>query len=237
MSGLAAWWRMKEAIERILRDRRFHRLAGFVFFLGCCLLLAAWQAGVDVEMALEAWETVRGWLVENPWWLFAALVVLPGLPIPTSALLLLTGTVWTNNPAAGCLIALAGIGLNMSWTHWLSAGLGRSFVAKWLEATNVKLPVLPSGDHFRMTLVVRLTPGIPFFIQNYLLGFFGVPFRVYLPVSLLCNGFFTCAFVLGGAGISSGRIGPAVSGVSVLIVAVIGLRWVRGRMAARRSVA
>lgn len=227
---------MKEAIGRILRDRRFHRLAGMGVLLGCGAALVAWQMGVDVKMALEAWAGVRVWLAVNPWWLFAALVVLPGFPLPASALLLLTGSVWTKNPAMGCVIGLTGMGLNMSWTYWLAAGPGRSAVGKWLEASNLRLPMLPSGDHFRMTLVMRLTPGIPFFIQNYVLGFFGVPFRVYLPVSLLCNGFFTCAFVLGGAGISSGRIGPAVTGVSILVVAVIGLRWVRGRMAARRSV-
>ncbi len=226
---------MKAVLKKILRDRRFHRLAGLGALLTVCVILAAWRAGVDAEMLRYGWEVTQGWLADHRWWLFAALVILPGFPVPTSALLLLAGTVWAEQPLVGCLVALAGIAMNMGWTHWLAAGPGRSLVAKWLEASEVRLPEMPAGNHVRMTLVLRLTPGIPFFLQNYLLGFFGVPFRIYLPLSLLCNGFLTCAFVLGGAGISSGKIGPAISGVSVLIVAVIGLKWIRGRMVAKKA--
>lgn len=232
---MATWARMKAVLKRVLVDRRLHRLAALGAVLTGCVVLTAWQSGVDAEMLGDGWEATQCWLAGNRWWLFMALVILPGFPVPTSMLLLLTGTVWVERPVVGCLVALAGIALNMVWTHWLAAGPGRKLVAKWLEALALRLPVIPAGDHVRMTLVFRLTPGVPFFLQNYLLGFFGVPFRIYLPLSLLCNGFLTCAFVLGGAGISSGRLGSAISGVSVLVAAVIGLRWIRARMVANRK--
>lgn len=204
-----------------------HRLAGISFLILAGLVLAAWQSGVDPQVLRSGWDAIRGWLAVNPWWLFTALVILPGFPFPTSALLVLAGMVWTDRPLEGCLVSLFAISLNMSWTHWLAAGPGRRWVGKWLQASKVKLPEMPPDNRLKMTVILRLTPGIPFFLQNYALGFLGVPFRTYLPVSVLCNSFFACAFVLGGAGISSGKIGPAISGVSILVVAVIVLRWLR----------
>jgi hypothetical protein len=45
-----------------------------------------------------------------------------------------------------------------------------------------------------------------------------------------------CGFVLGGAGISSGKLGPAITGLSLIVVVVVLLSWVRSRLAARSRV-
>jgi uncharacterized membrane protein YdjX (TVP38/TMEM64 family) len=224
---------MKAVFARVLKDRRLHRLAGVGLLLGCGVFLAAWQAGVDVEMALEAWEGARGWLADHPVWLFVAILILPALPVPNSALLLLVGSAWADRPLLGCAVSLAALTLNMVWTYWLAAGPGRGMVGKWLESTGTKLPETLPENRVRMTVILRLTPGIPFFLQNYALGFLGVPFRTYLTASLLCASLPACGFVLGGAGISSGKLGPAITGVSVIVVVVVALGWVRSRLAQR----
>ena len=73
-------------------------------------------------------------------------------------------------------------------------------------------------------LIVRLTPGFPLFIQNYLLGFIGIPYLRYMWVYILCSGPIACGMVLTGAGMGDGHIGRILGGISVLVVVIVVLR-------------
>jgi uncharacterized membrane protein YdjX (TVP38/TMEM64 family) len=228
-----------EVLKAILRDRRFHRLAGAVLALSCGAALVAWRMGVDLGTLKSLWNEAEGFLMTRPWLLFAGLVVLPGLPVPTSALLFLAGVVWRDRPVAACAICLAAMALNMTWTYWAAARPGRGLVEKLLAAGRFKIPELPHGNHLRFILLLRLTPGFPLFLQNYLLGFFRVPFGLYLPVSMACSGLIACGVVLGGAGVADGNLTPVISGVALIVVGFIVVlrrscrrrrfRWCRGR--------
>ncbi|MBC8127744.1 MAG: hypothetical protein H8M99_11450, partial [Gloeobacteraceae cyanobacterium ES-bin-144] len=132
--------------------------------------MLAWKMGVDLAMLKAGWKAVNDYLVTHPWALFWALVVLPGLPVPVSALLFTAGVVWRENPMMAVLLSMLAISLNLTWTYWLAAGPARKLVEKMLTATTIQIPDLPRGDHLKLILVLKLTPGIPFFFQNYLLG-------------------------------------------------------------------
>jgi uncharacterized membrane protein YdjX (TVP38/TMEM64 family) len=222
-----------ELLKRILSDRRFHRLAGVGLLLAGAGVLAAWRLGVDVAALKEWWTRAEIFLRERPWWLFAALVILPGLPVPTSALLVLAGTVWSARPVAACAICLLAIALNMCWTYWLAARPGRGLVERMLSTGRLRIPVLPKDNHLRAILLLRLTPGVPLFLQNYLLGFLHVPFRFYLPVSLACTGLMASGIVLSGAGVAGGNFAPALTGAGLIIVAVVLVRILRQKLAGR----
>lgn len=222
-----------EPLRRIMSDRRFHRLAGILLLLGCGAILLAWQLGVDLAAAGRAWKQAEAFLVLRPWLLFAGLVVLPALPIPTSALLLLAGTVWRERPVAACAICLLALTLNMSWTYWLAALPGRGLVVKLLAAMRMRVPELPAGNDLRMILLIRLTPGFPFFMQNYLLGFFRVPFRLYLPVSMACNGMISVGVVLSAAGVADGNLVPVLTGVALIVVGAVVVQWARAKILQR----
>lgn len=222
-------------LKRILIDRRFHRLAGVLFLLGCGAILLAWQLGVDLAAAGRVWKQTEGFLVLRPWLLFAGLVVLPALPIPTSALLLLAGTVWRDRPVAACAICLLALTLNISWTYWLAAHPGRGLVVKLLAAMRMRVPELPGRNDLRIILLIRLTPGFPFFMQNYLLGFFRVPFRLYLPVSVACNGMISVGVVLSAAGVADGSIVPMLTGVALIVVGAVVVQWARTRILKRET--
>lgn len=219
-----------EVLKTILRDRRFHRLAGVALVLGAGLLLLAWKLGVDGAMLKAAWKNAERFLMDRPWWLFAGLVLLPGLPVPTSALMLLAGTVWRDRPLAACGICLAALALNMSWTYWVAARPGRGLVEKFLAAGTLRIPVLPKDNHLRAILLLRLTPGVPLFLQNYLLGFLHVPFRLYLPVSLACSGLISCGIVLSGAGVAGGNLTPVITGVALIVVGLVAVQMVRQKL-------
>lgn len=220
-------------LKRILGDRRFQYLAGLAILAGVVLVVIAWNMGLDLATLKSGWTQVEDFLKFRPWLLFAGLVILPALPIPTSALLLLAGTVWRDRPAMACAICLLAIALNISWTYWLAAGLGRTAMEKLFRFMGLNMPELPKGNDLRLILLVRLTPGFPFFVQNYLLGFLRVPFRLYLPVSLSCSGIISLGVVLSAAGVADGNLMPVLTGAALIIVGIVLVQWIKGNLLSR----
>lgn len=218
-----------------LNDRRTRWGLAAGGLLGAVALGVAWRAGLlDLARLRDLWHACEAFLRANPWCLFAGLVVLPGLPVPTSALLLLAGTVWRAQPAAACAISLLAMSLNMTWTYWIAARPARGVIEKLLASSTLRIPELPPGNHLRLILLLRLTPGVPLFLQNYVLGFFQVPFRLYLPLSIGCSGMMASGIVLGGAGIADGNLMPALTGLGLIVAAVVLVRALR-QMLARRA--
>ena len=135
------WGRLARRMNRwrsSLADPRVRWAIAALGLAGLVTVLAAWRAGVDLEFLSVLWKTCENFLRAYPWCLFAGLVVLPALPVPTSALLLLAGTVWRSQPAAACGISLLAMSLNMSWTYWVAARPGRGLVEKLLASSALR---------------------------------------------------------------------------------------------------
>jgi uncharacterized membrane protein YdjX (TVP38/TMEM64 family) len=220
-----------QILRKMLADRRVIAAVAFLVFAVALAGVVAWRMGVGLDDLKAWWGVTESYLKENPWALFLALVILPGLPVPTTALLLTAGVVWRHQPVMACLLCLFALILNLTWTYWLAAGVGRNTVEKLLAATSIKIPDLPRGDHLKLILVLKLTPGIPLFLQNYLLGFLRAPFSLYLPLSILCNGVIGIGVVLSGAGLSNGKLMPALTGVSLVVLGAVLTHFVRGWLA------
>ena len=223
-----------DLLRKLLKHRQL-RIA-LVCMIGLALLAAgiAWQMGVDLAALKGLWQQVNEYLMKHPSALFWALVFLPGLPIPTSALLFTAGVVWRDRPVMACLLSMVAISINLTWTYWLAAGPARRIVEKMLTASEIQIPDLPRGDHLKLILVLKLTPGFPFFVQNYLLGFLRAPFHLYLPISILCQGIIGTGVVLGGVGLADGKLMPALTGISLIAVGIILTQMVRGWLAKRK---
>ncbi len=221
-------------LRKLLLHRRVRIALVCLFFIGLAAAVVAWKMGVDLAALKGIWTQINDFLVQHPAALFWALVFLPGLPIPTSALLFTAGVVWRQHPVMACSLCLLAMLINLTWTYWLAAGPARKLVEKMLAATSVKIPDLPRGDHLKLILVMKLTPGIPFFFQNYLLGFLRAPFHLYLPISMLCNGIIGTGIVLSGVGLADGKLMPALTGISLIAVGVILTQMIRGWLAKRK---
>ncbi len=224
-----------EMLRKLLLDRRVR-----IFLAALCMLLLAsfllaWKMGVNLASLKGMWLGLNDYLVKHPASLFWALVFLPGLPIPTSALLFTAGVVWRQQPMMACLLCLLAMLLNLAWTYWLAAKPARGLVEKLLASAEIQIPDLPRGDHLKLILVMRLTPGFPFFFQNYLLGFLRAPFLLYLSVSILCSGIIGTGVVLSGVGLADGKLMPAISGVCLIALGVVITQLVRGWLAKRRT--
>jgi uncharacterized membrane protein YdjX (TVP38/TMEM64 family) len=219
-----------EHLKKLLADKRV-RIALALGAVGFILaVILAWKMGVTLSGLKQAWIDSRAFLMAHPWAMFLALVFLPGLPIPMSALLLVAGAVWGANVKA-CLLMLLAMALNMTWTYWLAAGPARGFIEKVLANTKIKIPALPKNDQVRLILILRLTPGIPLFIHNYILGFFRCPFHLYLPLSMLLAGSIACGILLTGGAILQGKAGAAITGISLIVVGFLVIRILRARLA------
>lgn len=182
-----------------------------------------------LRKALSLKDTVSAWCAENPVLLFFAIAVLPGFGFPASPLLILAGVVWGSNWHT-CAITIAAVALNMSWTHWLSSGPARAIVSNLLGARWQKWENIHPDNLRRFTVLLRITPGLPFFLQNYILGLIGVPFLTYILISIPLNAIFVVGFVLTGGAIFEGNIGMIAAGVAILVAAGIGLRLLRGKL-------
>ncbi|HYD83513.1 MAG TPA: hypothetical protein VEA63_05660, partial [Opitutus sp.] len=91
------------------------------------------------------------------------------------------------------------------------------------------------GDHTDLAIVVRVTPGIPFFVQNYLLGLAGVPLGKYLLVSCIISWSYTVGFVVFGDALLHGKGKMALLAVSLLVAAAVITHWLRKHYARKKA--
>lgn len=192
-------------------------LAGGVFLL----------RGVDVRGAIvRGLELIRA---QGPVAYFVAFTLLPAVGVPASVFTLTVGPTFAERfgmPAVVTL-SLVAITLNMMLTYALARRALRPVLQRWIARLGYKLPEVPTDDMTDLAIIVRVTPGSPFAVQNYLLGLAGVPFGRYLLVSFIAQLFYTPAFILFGDAVLHGKGKMALLAVSVLVVAVVATHWVR----------
>ncbi|WP_309401002.1 TVP38/TMEM64 family protein [Cerasicoccus maritimus] len=187
------------------------------------LLLAAVAVGVWAALATGNW---RDWLdPSSPWALliFAVLMTfLPMLGFPISAFYVCAGAVF--DPWKGIPVGLACLAVNMSLSYALARTtwrepLRRKFAPRWPA-----IFALEERDSLRLTILIRAIPGIPYSVQNYLLGVLATPFGPYLALSLLIQGCFLSGVALTSHGAISQNGQVAVWGGLVVLVTILGLR-------------
>ncbi|MEQ1841408.1 MAG: hypothetical protein ABL994_13450, partial [Verrucomicrobiales bacterium] len=118
--------------------------------------------------------------------------------------------------------------------YGIASRFAQGRIKTWLETRGKALPTLTTGDENRWILLVRLTPGVPLFVQNYLLGMSGVGFLRYLLISLPTQGIYCFLFVSLGTSLSGSRLWGAVLAVSGLIAAGVLVSLLRSRMARKK---
>jgi uncharacterized membrane protein YdjX (TVP38/TMEM64 family) len=203
--------------------------------LAAVACLAIWVAFDDqaLRTLLATMEQIKIWCAANPQFLFLAIVILPGLGFPVSPLWIIAGAVWGSNWQA-CAATVLAMELNMSWTYWLAAGPANALIARLLGSRWSQWRQVETRNLTRLAIILRITPGLPFVLQNYLLGLLGIPFRRYLLVSIPITSIFVIGFVLTGGAIFQGHTGTLVLGASLLIAATIGLHLLRAKIAKSR---
>ncbi len=175
-------------------------------------------------------QVIEHFAAMGPWAYFGLMAVLPLFWFPLSPFLLFA-------PAFGLKIAILGslcaLTANMI-VSWLVSG-------KWFRPVFVRLVArfgysIPEFSERRMlgiALMLRLTPGVPFALQNYLLGLAQMPFGRYLLASLPIIWTVSASFIVLGESLMTGNLKLAVAGVGLAIAIAILLRFLRGRLQAK----
>jgi uncharacterized membrane protein YdjX (TVP38/TMEM64 family) len=138
---------------------------------------------------------------------FLAQALLPALGVPQTAFSLTAGSLFGERLGMGAVVLCSTLALvaNMALTYWLASRLLRPVLERLLTRLGYRLPEVEAGDVTDVIVLLRVTPGAPFPVQNYLLGLGRVPFGRYLLVSTVIAAPLNTAFLLFGEALIHGR--------------------------------
>jgi uncharacterized membrane protein YdjX (TVP38/TMEM64 family) len=184
-----------------------------------------WQVGFD---------TLAG---AGPGVFFAAMALLPIAGVPMAPFALSAGPLFgekLGTPAI-LLLGLAAITFNLIVAYWLARRWLRPPLARLVARLGYTLPAVERGDATDLIVLLRVTPGPPFFVQNYLLGLAEVPFGRYLAISCAVQWSFSIAFMLFGDAVSQGRGKVAIMAIGLLAALVVGTHLARKHLGRKKA--
>ncbi len=181
-------------------------ILAFIGVVGLVALWAIWRVyGNDLKpLFLQALERVRAL---GPVAFFGLMTILPAAGCPMSVFTLTAGPLF--GPVLGMPVVLLlvwiSIALNLSLSYWLARYAMRPWLTRICGWLGYKLPEIQSDDLRGVVILVRVTPGPPYALQNYMLGLAGIPFSAYFLTSWVITSLYSCAFVIFGDAIMQGR--------------------------------
>lgn len=211
------------------------KLAAVVVVLGVAAVLV--MRGVDLKGLLQqALATVQQ---AGPLVFFSAMALLPAVGAPLSPFSLTAGSIFGAQLGMPLVItcALAAITTNIVLTYFLASYAFRPLLEKIVTRFGYKLPAVEAGDAADLIVLLRVTPGVPFPAQNYLLGLARVPFGKYLLISCAVQWAFNAAFILFGDALLHGKGKLAILGLSALVALTAGTHLVRKHYERRKKAA
>lgn len=141
--------------------------------------------GVDFRSLID---TVMAEIrAQGPVVFFIAFALLPAFGFPVLAFALTAGPAFSEQLGMPTVVGfvLLAVTANFLLSYGLARRALRPVLEKLMTRFGYKLPEVEAGDAADLLMILRLTPGIPFFVQNYLAGLAEVPFRKYLLLSCL----------------------------------------------------
>jgi uncharacterized membrane protein YdjX (TVP38/TMEM64 family) len=173
----------------------------------------------------------------GPWVFFSGMALLPAVGAPMSAFTLVAGEAFAPKMTMPGVIVTTGVAIaaNIAITYWLARYALRPLLTKLIARYGYAVPRVTKDNALSVALVVRLTPGPPFFMQSYVLGLAEVPFRLYALVSWLAVMPLALAFVVLGKAAREGHFGKIGAGLGLMVVAMVAVQIVRRRLAAKRE--
>ena len=191
--------------------------------------------GVDVHALVDrVLDAVRQ---AGPAAFFTAMAVLPAFGVPALAFMLPAGPVFGPTLGMPVVIALslAALTLNMMLSYWLARFALRPWLGRLIARLGYKLPQVPPGDTTSLIVLLRVTPGVPYVAQNYLLGLADAPFGQYLLISCLSSWPHQALWVYFGQQLKDGHGGLILLGVLLMVALVVATRLVRKHLGRKHA--
>jgi uncharacterized membrane protein YdjX (TVP38/TMEM64 family) len=173
----------------------------------------------------------------GPWVFFVAMALLPAVGAPLSMFSLTAGRAFGAQMEMGWVIAaaFAAIGVNILFTYWLARRVFRPRIARLVTRFGYKLPELDEADLTDLIVILRVTPGTPFCVQNYLLGLVDAPFGRYMAISCVVMWAYAAAAIVFGDALLSGRGRNAIMAVGLFAALVAATHLARHHFGKRKE--
>lgn len=179
-----------------------------------------YEQGLTPGMAFAKLKEVAEWAAgKNPVFYVLALALLPYAGVPSSFLYLAAGAAY--GPAQGTFLSLCGLALNLPLGYLVGKYWLRAPIARMLEKRGHHLLEVPPGEFTRLIVLMRVIPGPPLVIQNFLLAMAGTPFLLYYLISLPLTLFFAAGILLTSGALLQGNMKLVVAGVSLVIAVTL----------------
>jgi uncharacterized membrane protein YdjX (TVP38/TMEM64 family) len=218
------------AAVRRLRLVKFAAVA-LVLLVGAGLI----ARGYDIKGAIEqALAIVRS---AGPVVFFLAMALLPAVGAPQSIFTLSAGSLFAADLGMTTVVGLGllAIVVNMILSYWLASRVLRPLLEALLTRLGYKIPQVQKGDENGLIVVLRVTPGVPFPVQNYLLGLARVGFVRYLLISSAIQGPLNAAFIIFGNALLNGKGKTIFIGLSLIVALLAGTALLRKHYGKKRA--
>lgn len=207
----------------------------------CLVALALAAVGVAVLAGLDLKALLaRGLaLIQSlgPTAFFTAMAILPGLGVPILTFDLTVGSAFSDSLGMPLVLALslAAVTINLTVTYCLARWLLRPLLQKLIDRLGYRMPEAAGSDGTDLLIILRVTPGVPFLVQNYMSGLANIPFGRYLAISCLISWSTNAAFIVFGEALVKGKGSMILMAVSAIVALLAITHMVRRRYAARKA--
>lgn len=209
------------------------RRTKYLFFGAIAVILAAFGLFVfrSEIMAFDLADFKELIVSYGPWPFFLIMTVGLFVGLPVSPFLILSGIYGLEIAIAGCVFSVM---INMVGGWALSGRWLRPFFERLVSRFGYSIPQFKRSDMIQVALLIRLTPGLPFFLQNYLLGLARMPLVWYLAVSMpIVLTVDVCVIIFGDA-LLRGDMGVIVGAAFLMIMISLIVRMIRNRLKEKR---
>jgi uncharacterized membrane protein YdjX (TVP38/TMEM64 family) len=230
LEGRASFCEMDQA-DAVSRRKLWLKLG--VAALALLVLAAALAAGIDLKALAQRGSDLITQAGPVPF--FAAMAVLPAMGVPMLAFVLPVAPAFAERFGLGLVIvfSLLAITFNFMFAYVLSRWLLRPWVGRLVEKLGYRMPELKGSDSTDLLIILRVTPGVPFVVQNFMAGLTRVPLGRYVIVSCIATWAFNTCFILFGDALLHGRGRLAMVAIGLFAALSAATHMVRKHYAAK----
>lgn len=169
---------------------------------------------------------------------FGAMAILPALGFPLLPFSLAAGPAFGPVLGTGGVIGCAVLAVcaNVALSYALASTLLRALVQRLIVRLGYRLPESNRANAWLLVALVRVAPGVPFWVQSYLLGLMRVSFGVYMVLSTLIPASYISGIIVFGDAMRSGKTGAALSAAGLVALVGAGLYFLRRKLAVKNGV-
>jgi uncharacterized membrane protein YdjX (TVP38/TMEM64 family) len=187
------------------------------------------SVGLMFWVLMQHLQTFLAWKAEAGFWpFFAGLAVMPLFGVPVTPLLVLAGATFELLPAlAGCAVA---IGVNLTLSHLLARRYLRNWLVRVAKRWQYEMPTVGNRSRLTALFLVRITPGPPMAIKNYVGALIDAPFAAYLAVYWTATMLYALGLIALGDSLSSASMPEGVAAIALLGAMLLIVLWTFKRL-------